>query len=206
MSKTSKKEKSSKKEKAPKKTRAEKFNDIIVDIEEVIGEIDDKDNEKTLKKVLRTLRTLAPKPKKEEVDKEDKRPPSGYIMFSNENRAKIIEELKKNKKFMSDKANLTKKGDPKIGAVASALGEKWSSLGDKGQKKYNDPAKKLMTEWKKSHPSKNQKTSSDSDSDSSEKKKNDRKKKKNEKEEKKSAASDDESESSSSTQVDSDDE
>jgi hypothetical protein len=71
----------------------------------------------------------SPKTKKT-IAKEDKikRPLSAYMIFSNENRDKIIKEFKFEKKQVAD--------------IAKKLGEQWKKMTDKDKVPYAEKAKK----------------------------------------------------------------
>lgn len=71
----------------------------------------------------------SPKTKKT-IAKDDKikRPLSAYMIFSNENRDKIIKEFKFEKKQVAD--------------IAKKLGEQWKKMTDKDKVPYNEKAKK----------------------------------------------------------------
>lgn len=71
----------------------------------------------------------SPKTKKT-IAKDDKikRPLSAYMIFSNENREKIIKEFKFEKKQVAD--------------IAKKLGEQWKKMTDKDKVPYNEKAKK----------------------------------------------------------------
>lgn len=71
----------------------------------------------------------SPKAKKT-ISKEDKpkRPLSAYMLFSMENREKVMKEFKFEKK--------------QIGDIAKKLGEQWKKMSDKEKTPYTDKAKK----------------------------------------------------------------
>ena len=73
--------------------------------------------------------TSSPKTKKT-IAKADKikRPLSAYMIFSTENREKVMKEFKFEKK--------------QIGDIAKKLGEQWKKMSEKEKAPYNDKAKK----------------------------------------------------------------
>ena len=73
--------------------------------------------------------TGSPKTKKT-IGKDDKikRPLSAYMIFSGENREKVMKEFKFEKK--------------QIGDIAKKLGEQWKKMSEKDKVQYNDKAKK----------------------------------------------------------------
>ena len=72
----------------------------------------------------------SPKAKKT-ISKEDKpkRPLSAFMIFSMENRERVMKENKFEKK--------------QIGDIAKKIGEAWKKMSDKEKTPYNDKAKKL---------------------------------------------------------------
>ena len=82
------------------------------------------------------VEVVAPKKESKGLKKDGtprkKRAPCGYMMFSNENRSDVREEL------------LAEAGDEKVppGAVVKRLAEMWNALDDDEKEPYNTMAKK----------------------------------------------------------------
>ena len=78
--------------------------------------------------------TASPKTKKT-IAKADKikRPLSAYMIFSGENREKVMKEFKFEKK--------------QIGDIAKKLGEQWKKMGDKEKATYNEKAAKAKSAY-----------------------------------------------------------
>ena len=74
-----------------------------------------------------------PSNKKPKDKNAPKRPLSGYMIFSNEQRPQIVAKNK----------------DLKITEVSKKIGDAWAKLGDNGKKKYNEKAAKLKVAYDK---------------------------------------------------------
>lgn len=78
--------------------------------------------------------TTSPKAKKTIAkDNKIKRPLSAYILFSTENRDKVMKDFKFEKK--------------QIGDIAKKLGEQWKKMSEKDKAPYNEKAKKAKAAY-----------------------------------------------------------
>ena len=114
-------------------TRAEELEKLVISLTEKIQELEAKPVAKIEasadKKVKATGLKKDGAPRK-------KRAPCGYMLFSNEKRAEVREEL------------LTEADGEKVppGAVVKKLAELWNALGDEEKEPYNTRAKEMAEE------------------------------------------------------------
>jgi hypothetical protein len=114
-------------------TRAEELEKLVISLTEKIQELE--------AKPVAKIEASADKKAKATGLKKDgtprkKRAPCGYMIFSNEKRAEVREEL------------LTEADGEKVppGAVVKKLAELWNALGDEEKEPYNTRAKEMIDE------------------------------------------------------------